>query len=71
MFRVLNNVSINDYIVADREGTTINSFKLISKAFKSEEANYFFFNRTVNVWKSLPAHTVNSNTVETFKIKLE
>ena len=72
MFRGFDNVNINDYVVVDRTSTTrSNGFKINGKHFRSEEAKHFFFNRIVNVWNSLPAHVVNSNTVATFKTRLD
>jgi len=32
---------------------------------------YFFSNRVVNVWNSLPGHVVNADTVNCFKSRLD
>ena len=72
MFHGFDNVNISDYLTVDRERTTRNNgFKIIGRAFRSNEAKHFFFNRIVNVWNSLPAHIVSSNTIESFKTKLD
>ena len=72
MFKGFDNVDINDYVVIDRDRTTrSNGFKITGKTFRTEESKYFFFNRIVNVWNSLPAQIVNSNTIETFKRRLD
>ncbi len=72
MFHGFDKVNISDYFVVDWERTTRNnSFKIIGKSFRSEESKHFFFNRTVNVWNSLPAQVVSSHTIETFKTKLD
>ena len=72
MFRGFDNVNINDYVIVDRASTTrSNGYKIHGKHFRSEEAKHFFFNRIVNVWNSLPAHVVTSNTIETFKTRLD
>ncbi len=72
MFLGFDNVNISDYFVVDRERATRNNgLKIIGKPFRSEEAKHFFLNRIVNVWNSLPAQVVSSNTTETFKTKLD
>ena len=68
MFRGLDNVSIHDYLNLDERNIThSNGYKVTGKGFPSEEAKHEFFNRVVEVWNSLPAQVVNSNTLETFK----
>ncbi len=64
MFHGFDNVSISDYLVDRERSTRNNGFKIIGKIFRSEESKHFFFNRIVNVWNSLPAKVVNSNTIE-------
>ena len=54
----------------DLTSTTCNNgFKIVGMHFRSNQANYFFFNRIVNIWNSLPAQIVNSNTIESFNEK--
>ena len=72
MFRGLDNVNIHDYLnVDERNITRSNGYKIFGKRFQSEEAKHYFFNRVVNVWNSLPAQVVNSNTLETFKKRVD
>ena len=72
MFRGLDNVNIHDYLnVDERNITRNNGYKIIGKHFRSEEAKHYFFNRVVNVWNSLPAQVVNSDTLETFKNRVD
>ena len=71
MFRGLDNVNIHDYPNLDeRNITRSNGYKITGKRFRSE-AKHYFFNRVVNVWNSLPAQVVNSNTLETFKNRVD
>ena len=72
MFRGLDNVNIHDYVTVDeRNVTRSNGYKITGRHFRSEEAKHYFFNRVVNVWNSLPAQVVNSNTLETFKNRVD
>ncbi len=72
MFQIFENVNIRDYLVVDQERNTRNNFfKIIGKSFRSEESKHFFLNRILNVWNSLPAQAVNSNTIESFKTRLD
>ena len=70
IFHAFDNININDYVTTDLTNTTRNNgFKIIGKHFRSNEAMYFFFNVIVNIWDFLPTLIVNSNTIESFKIK--
>ena len=72
MMRGFVNVNISDYVTVDQErATRSNGLKIIGKSFRSEESKYFFFNRIVNVWNSLPSQIVSSNTIEMFKHRLD
>lgn len=72
MFHGLDNVNINDYLNVNRSNNTrTNGFKLTGKRFQSNEAKHYFFNRIVNVWNSLPAQVVNSESLAQFKKKLD
>ena len=72
MIRGFANVTISDYVTVDQERVTrSNGFKIIGKTFRSEESKNFFFNRVVNVWNSLPTQVVNSDTIESFKHRLD
>jgi len=47
------------------------AFKLYKSAFKTNVGKFSFSNRIVEHWNSLPQHVVSSNTVNTFKIRLD
>ena len=48
--------NINDYVTANLTSNTCdNGSKIIGKRLRCNEAKYFFFNRTMNIWNSLPA----------------
>ena len=72
IFHGFDNVNINNYLNINRTSTTrSNGYKITGKRFHSHEAKYFYFNRIVNIWNSLPAQIVDSNTVEAFKNRLD
>ena len=72
IFKGFDNINVNDYFTLDRSNVTRNNgCKIVGKRFKTNEAKHFFFNRVVNIWNSLPAHVVNSCTIETFKNRLD
>jgi len=45
--------------------------KLIKLTCSVDATKYYFTNRVVNVWNSLPSHIVSSSTLSTFKSRLE
>ena len=72
IFKGFDNINVNDYFTIDRTSVTRNNgFKIVGKRFRTNESKHFFFNRVVNVWNGLPAHVVKSNTIETFKHRLD
>ena len=48
-----------------------NSNKLLVKRCRYELRNNFFSNRIVNMWNSLPDYVVMSDTINTFKNRLD
>ena len=71
IFKGFDNINVNDYFTIDRTSVTRNNgFKIVGKRFRTNESKHFF-NRVVNVWNGLPAHVVKSNTIETFKHRLD
>ncbi len=71
MFKGFVNVDVNDYFtLAQSRVTKGNSYKIASKRFSSQEAKHFF-NRVVNGWNSLPAGVLESESVATFKKRLD
>lgn len=72
MFKGFVNVDVNNYFtLAQSRITRGNGYKIASKRFSSQEAKYFFFNRVVNAWNSFPASVVESESVATFKNRLD
>ncbi|WP_435350959.1 hypothetical protein, partial [Klebsiella pneumoniae] len=66
------NVDINDYFtLAQSKITRGNGYKIASKRFSCQVTKHFFFNRIVNAWNSLPASVVESESVATFKNRLD
>ncbi len=71
-FKGFVNVDVNDYFTfAQSRVTRGNGYKIASTRFSSQEAKHFFFNRLVNEWNSLPASVVESESVATFKNRLD
>ena len=72
IFKGFDNISAENYFTLDRTNTRRrHDFKVVGKRFMSNEAKHFFFNRVVNIWNSLPSIVVESNTVTTFKNRLD
>ncbi len=72
MFKGFVNVDVSDYFTLDQPRVTRgNGCTIASKRFSSRETKYFFFNRVVNAWNSLPAGVVESESVATFKNRLK
>ena len=75
VFKILkgfDNINVSDFFTLDRSNVTRNNgYKIIGKRFTSHEAKHFFVNRVVNVWNGLPAQVVESNTIDTFKNRLD
>ncbi len=72
MFKGFVNVDVSDYFTLDQPRVTRgNGYKIASKRFSSREAKHLFFNRVVNAWYSLPASVVESESVATFKNRLD
>jgi len=46
------------------------NLKLIKQRCSVDATEYYFTNRVVNIWNSLPSHTVSSPTLSTFKSRL-
>ena len=72
IFKGFSNLDSSKYFTIDHNNVTRNNgFKIIPRRFKSLEAKYFFFNRIVNIWNKLPSEIVNSNSIESFKNKVD
>ena len=62
----------NKYFSIDNSNYTRgNGCKIFGKSLKSNESKNFFFNRIVNLWNGLPRDVIESNTVNTFKHRLD
>ena len=72
MFNGYTNINSEKLFTRVRSNSTRNhGFKIIGKRFSTTEAKYFFTNRIVNIWNSLPHNVVNAKTIETFKTRLD
>ncbi len=73
MFKGFVNVDINDYFTLAQSRTTRgNGYQIASKRFLCQVTkHFFFFNRIINAWNSLPASVVESESVATFKNRLD
>ena len=75
MFKILSGKY--DIAVAPRINREYNSItrgndlRLQKHRTKYDLRKYFFTNRALDVWNSLPNHVILSNTVNTFKSKLD
>jgi len=48
-----------------------NDLRLQKNRFKYDLRKYYFCNRVVNIWNSLPNHVVSANTTNVFKNRLD
>ena len=48
-----------------------NDLRLVKSRTKYDLRKYYFTNRVVNIWNSLPNHVVLCDTVNTFKSRLD
>lgn len=72
IFKGFSNLDPNKYFTIDPSNLTRNNgFKIIPKRFQSHEAKHFFFNRIVNIWNKLPSKVVNSDSIASFKNKVD
>ena len=57
--------------VSETDITRTHNFKLKKKSFNTNQYKYFYTNRIVNLWNSLPTHIVNSKLLNTFKNNID
>ena len=75
MFKILSvkyDIAVTTRV--NREYNSItrgNDLRLQKHRTKYDLQKYFFTNRALHVWNSLPNHVVLSDTVNTFKSKLD
>ena len=66
------NVDRASLFTLDTNGVTRNNgYKIVGKRFSLDITRNFFTYRVVEEWNKLPAEVVNSNTIETFKSRLD
>ena len=68
----INKGDISELLKMKEEGITrSNGFKLDKFRFKKDIGKYWFGNRVVDLWNTLPPAVINSNSVDGFKTKLD
>jgi len=65
-----NSQLANVLIKSTDNRTRGHDFKVIKQTCSVDATKYYFTNRVVNVWNSLPSHIVSSPTLSTFKSRL-
>ena len=74
-YKIINNVydpiTSQSLFKINDANTRSNSFKLHKPRFNNNNYKYFFTNRIVNTWNSLPEDVVKAESVNTFKNKLD
>jgi len=66
-----NSQLVNTFIKSTDNRTRGHSLKLIKQSCSVDATKYYFTNRVVNIWNSLPSHIVSSPTLSTFKLQLQ
>ena len=68
----INKGYISEVLKMKDEGITrSNGFKLDKFKFKKDIGKYWFGNRVVDLWNSLLPSIINSNSIDSFKTKLD
>jgi len=65
-----NSQLVNTLIMSTDNRTRGHNLKLIKQRCSVDATKYYFTNRVVNIWNSLPSHIVSSPTLSTFKSRL-
>ena len=75
MYKILTgkyDVDVTPKVLRVYDSTTRgNVFKLDKGRAKYDLCKYYFANRVANAWNSLPDHVVLSETINTFKSRLD
>jgi len=66
-----NSQLVNTLIKSTNNRTRGHHLKLIKQSCSVDATKYYFTNRIVNIWNSLPSHIVSSPTISTFKARLQ
>ena len=67
----INKVDVQLFRVSLVSRTRGHKWKLAKEKFHTAIRKYFFTQRTVNVWNSLPGHVVEAETLGVFKTRLD
>ena len=68
----INKGDISELLKMKEEGITrSNGFKLDNLRFKKDVGKYWFGNRVVDQWNSLPPAVINYNSIDSFKTRLD
>ena len=75
-FKILNNIydpltTHNLFCIDTDKRTRSHPFKLHKTRFNTTKFQHFFTNRIINTWNSLPKHVVTSDSLNTFKNKVD
>jgi hypothetical protein len=73
-YSICNNLvdlNSNDFFIRNQGRTRGHSWKLLVPTASSDTRKYFFANRVVSIWNSLPEDVVNARTISSFKVKLK
>ena len=74
-YKILNNIfdpiTTKSLFTVNTASTRTHSFKLHKPRFNTNNFKYFFTNRVVNTWNSLPADVVKAECLNSFKNKLD
>ena len=67
----INKVNVQLFRVSLVSRTRGHKWKLAKEKFHTDIRKYFFTQRMVNVWNSLPGHVVEAGTLGVFKTRLD
>ena len=66
-----DNVNPLHFFEFDNGTTRNNGYKLKGKRFQTNVAKFFFTNRVINIWNSLPTAVVEAKSINSFKNRLD
>ena len=71
IFKSIDKIDYTHYITLITTPTRANKFKINKVRSDTNIGQYWFFNRVVNIWNSLPDSVVTSETLELYKKRLD
>ena len=74
LFKIFNNIDkleTKDKIELQNNQKRVHRFKYYKEITKQAQRENFFFNRSANLWNSLPIEVVNAESVNSFKAGLD